>query len=654
MTIVAASPPRNSLLPRTPAPWRPSNPVLGLPPAVETLLHQLGGTFHTYHPFRRNPATYYDPLPSNMSSTPNITSSNCGTYHDPSPLLLLCRNALISTFGLRRLRGLLTEAGAPRAVARMVSTISAGECQALGAAPLTDVFAQPFFHRAVTWRVTCCLDRQAYLTTYAATSLHHGYSMPWGGWHWSGWSADAWYWVNHAHLMAVWGVVYDDVTGNAFYLLDTPIATLDQIQTRLTACGCSVPEELVWTVVFQVASALQYILENDLLYPPLALDNIFLLRDRIALENMLSRKHRMTVCGCVAWRGAAGHQAAVASGQVEDCYVHHVGQIIFALITCHMRSHPEGTAPPNCSPVNTLRSLKHLYSPLLIRLLSRTLAGQVVLAWGSMGGGGEGRVAGRAAQWETRWEKGHHLQETPPTLYDTHVAASPGAGSERDLSDASSNYAYYYDSGGATTMCNCPNYTAANQLHAPELACHSPRPAPFTLRKSCSCVNLKDSCFCGSNSGSSSSLGSLQTSSSCSSINSSPYDNSCIIERGCSNSSVHSGNSTQHSSFPDYNSSRSRSISMCSSSSISIQNSVDMSDCRTTSNSENLSVAVTVTLTQIVSLARAEVQARRGCVSEAVLTSSQRLIRHVMSAQKTHLHSTRPQTPSEQTKSPPL
>lgn len=51
-----------------------------------------------------------------------------------------------------------------------------------------------------------------------------------GEWHWLGWAADAWFWVDHAHIMSVWGVVYDDVTSNAFYLLDTPIATLDQIQ----------------------------------------------------------------------------------------------------------------------------------------------------------------------------------------------------------------------------------------------------------------------------------------------------------------------------------------------------------------------------------------------------------------------------------------
>ena len=77
--------------------------------------------------------------------------------------------------------------------------------------------------------------------------------------------------------------------------------------------------------------------------------------------------------------------------------------MIFSLITCHLRSQPEGVPPP-LSPVNTLQALKNLYSPLLLRLLSRTLAGGLSSAWGSAGGGADGRVAVRAAQWETQWE----------------------------------------------------------------------------------------------------------------------------------------------------------------------------------------------------------------------------------------------------------
>lgn len=166
MTVVAPAPRPNSLLPRAPAPWRPAAAAaLGLPAAVQSLLQQLGGTFHTYHPFRRtrNEGGEVDN---------NIPRS-------PAPLLLLTRNTLVASFGLRKLRRLLLWAGAPRAVSRLVSTVAASECESLGAAPLTDVFAQPFFHRAVTWRVTCCLDRQPYLTTYAATSAIHGYCVPW-------------------------------------------------------------------------------------------------------------------------------------------------------------------------------------------------------------------------------------------------------------------------------------------------------------------------------------------------------------------------------------------------------------------------------------------------------------------------------------------
>ncbi|MPC18988.1 hypothetical protein E2C01_011891 [Portunus trituberculatus] len=165
MTVVAPAPRPNSLLPRAPAPWRPAAAAaLGLPAAVQSLLQQLGGTFHTYHPFRR---ARNEGEPDN-----NIPRS-------PAPLLLLTRNTLVASFGLRKLRRLLLWAGAPRAVSRLVSTVAASECESLGAAPLTDVFAQPFFHRAVTWRVTCCLDRQPYLTTYAATSAIHGYCVPW-------------------------------------------------------------------------------------------------------------------------------------------------------------------------------------------------------------------------------------------------------------------------------------------------------------------------------------------------------------------------------------------------------------------------------------------------------------------------------------------
>lgn len=101
--------------------------------------------------------------------------------------------------------------------------------------------------------------------------------------------------------------------------------------------------------------------------------------------------------------------------------MHHVGQVIFALLTCHLRSQPEGNLPP-CSPVNTLRSLKHLYSPSLLRLLSRTLAGGVSMAWGVMGGGGEGRVAVRAFQWETQWEQLDPCPEAEWPLSDSEEA----------------------------------------------------------------------------------------------------------------------------------------------------------------------------------------------------------------------------------------
>lgn len=149
--------------------------------------------------------------------------------------------------------------------------------------------------------------------------------------------------------------------------------------------------------------------------------------------------HRMTGCGCEEWRGSAGHQRATSAGPSERCFVHHVGQVIFALITCHLRSQPEGSVPP-CSPVDTLRSLKHLYSPTLLRLLSRTLAGGVSVAWGVMGGGGEGRVAVRAFQWETQWEQPDPCPEAEwplvgsETLFTAPVVAPRQKGNDSGIS----------------------------------------------------------------------------------------------------------------------------------------------------------------------------------------------------------------------------
>ncbi|CAL4130949.1 unnamed protein product, partial [Meganyctiphanes norvegica] len=145
----------SSLLPRTVQPWRPQT-TFNLPLSLQNLLQHLGGTSHTYHPFRRK----------NSLRGHSVGSSQAVEKAPPS-LLLLCRNTLLNTFGLRRLRRTLIRAGAPRVLVRLISTLTAGECQSEGMAPLLDVFAQPFFHRAVTWRITCSLDHQPYLTTIA-------------------------------------------------------------------------------------------------------------------------------------------------------------------------------------------------------------------------------------------------------------------------------------------------------------------------------------------------------------------------------------------------------------------------------------------------------------------------------------------------------
>ncbi|KAF2348182.1 hypothetical protein FHG87_021061, partial [Trinorchestia longiramus] len=208
---------RRTLLPRNPTPWS-SPEIPTLPPAVQRLLQQIGGSsYQTYQPFQvvqplitpQPPVSFTDCAESStssersVSSTPQDLDSNQSSYTghsqvnfpfstsasnhsaanstlaasnsvqstrlSPVPLTHLCRNRLLSYFGLRKLRRILLSMKAPKCVAKFLSTVSAKECVVRSSAPLLDVFAQPFFHRAVTWRVECCLDGQPYLATYAHT-----------------------------------------------------------------------------------------------------------------------------------------------------------------------------------------------------------------------------------------------------------------------------------------------------------------------------------------------------------------------------------------------------------------------------------------------------------------------------------------------------
>lgn len=439
--IVVPPPRRRTLLPRNPTPWAPPD-AQTLPPQVQRLLQQIGGsTYRTYQPFQvlqpfilpqnnpvptlplpdtpHSPPSSSSPNPqntsethsrpssgdfsfdvrSNVSSPPEHTSSGGG----PAPLTHLCRNQLVAHFGLRALRQLLLLMRAPKCVAKFLSTINAKECIVRSPAPLLDVFAEPFFHRAVTWRVVCSLDGQPYLATYAHTDMASLQERRWLTACW-GEAGDpvggAWLWCDHPHIMRVWGLVLDDVTGNTFYLLDTPIATLDQIQSRLTLWSVRVPESLIWCVVASVASALRHTLSHALQYAPLLLSNVFILDHAIAIENGLTRKKQLTVCsGCSSPHGRPPHHRPAS----EACMVHHVGQVIFALITCHLRAtwtnvdHPHHNS---VSYVKMMHVLREEYSGVLLRLLSRTLSGGLARAWAAAGGGQDGLVADRTARWE--------------------------------------------------------------------------------------------------------------------------------------------------------------------------------------------------------------------------------------------------------------
>ncbi|XP_018012010.1 putative uncharacterized protein DDB_G0278921, partial [Hyalella azteca] len=226
-------------------------------------------------------------------------TSNTEQTVTPGPMALtyLCKKSLISHFGMRKLRRLLSAADAPKCVTKFLSTVSAKEFIVRSSAPLLDVFEEPFFHRTVTWRVHCRLDGQTYLATYGHTETSDDELT---GMTSSGDMDEAatWLWCDHPHVMRVWGVVVDEPTRNLFYLLDTPIATLDQVVKRLKLRSMSIPEPLIWSVLVSVTSALLHGARHGLRRAPLLLGNVFLLRRGIAVENGLTSKSPLAACSC--------------------------------------------------------------------------------------------------------------------------------------------------------------------------------------------------------------------------------------------------------------------------------------------------------------------------------------------------------------------
>ena len=132
MTVIEVSPSipqqqpqRRALLPRNPTPWGVQEPLTP-PPAVQRLLQQVGGaSYRTYQPFQ-----VMAPLitPECSQDPPERKSQRNNEPCTPPALTQLCRNFLLTQYGLKTLRQLLVYAKAPKCAVKFLTNLSAKEC----------------------------------------------------------------------------------------------------------------------------------------------------------------------------------------------------------------------------------------------------------------------------------------------------------------------------------------------------------------------------------------------------------------------------------------------------------------------------------------------------------------------------------------------
>lgn len=235
--------------------------------------------FHSYHPFRTSGGR-----PDDETSPPPSMS----TLQDR------CKHCILQRVPLRRLReedgreaaglgGML-----PLPLLRFLRSFSTEDFVEMDCAPLVDMFELNFYHRAMTYKVRSKYDRCEYVATHGFTAGHDDRPRERAR------EREAWmHGRGHEHLMLVCGSVTDHETGNVFYLLPVPQVSLEHVQRMLFKSRMTVPEIELWKLAHHLSSALLHVQALGLCYGAFGLDNIFLVDDKIVLENELTRKSRM-------------------------------------------------------------------------------------------------------------------------------------------------------------------------------------------------------------------------------------------------------------------------------------------------------------------------------------------------------------------------
>lgn len=229
---------------------------------MELLVHGLSQGRHVYHPFPKEGA---------QAKPPRKT---------PHALEDLCYRAVIKVATLRRLKGSDLPM-LPPLIRRRLTSLSTEDFVEIECAPFKDMFDFHMYHRALTYRVRCTLDGGEYMAAHAGTCNSAQLS-----------NEAFWQWVELAHpnLMCVYALALDADTSNVFLIMEMPDATLKRLEIFLVTQGLCFPEYFLWKVAEQLSSVIMYVEERQLSFGRFDLKNVYLVRDRLHLDNKLTWK----------------------------------------------------------------------------------------------------------------------------------------------------------------------------------------------------------------------------------------------------------------------------------------------------------------------------------------------------------------------------
>ncbi|KAH6925611.1 hypothetical protein HPB50_007992 [Hyalomma asiaticum] len=246
---------------RTAPAVRPGQDVVGAA-TMELLVRGQSQGRQGYHPFPRDG---------------HQAKPACKT---PQKLQDLCRRAIIKDATLRRLKDSDLPT-LPPLIRHDLTILSTQDFVEIESAPFKDMFDFHMYHRAPTYRVRCTVDGGEYMATHAGTcnSVQHN-------------SEAFWQWVELAHpnLMCVYALALDADTSNVFLIMEIPDATLKRLEIILACKGLCFPEYFLWKVAEQLSSVIMYVEERQLSFGRFDLKNVYLVGDRLHLDNKLTWK----------------------------------------------------------------------------------------------------------------------------------------------------------------------------------------------------------------------------------------------------------------------------------------------------------------------------------------------------------------------------